>query len=118
VGGDDEVDGVGLVMFGELLAQVSDGVGIPEEQPAAEGGREAIEWRDGFVEAVDGGGDGGACVEHAIEGRDCVLVIEEGVDDGIEDELASSSSHEPIMGQGNAQVRWFGGLVYHLIQTS
>ncbi len=36
VGGDDEVDGGGLVMPGELLAQVSDRVGIPEELPAAE----------------------------------------------------------------------------------
>lgn len=119
MGGDDEIDGVGLVSVGELFAEVGDGFGIAEELPSAENGGEVVELGDGFGESVDGGGDWIAGIEHGIEVGDRVLILGEGVDDGVEDELAAAASYEPVVGEcdfeGGSQWRsGLGGVVYHV----
>ncbi len=45
-----------------------------------------------------------------------MLIGQDGVDDGVEDELAASACDEPVVGQGDAQVWLLGGWVYHLVR--
>lgn len=103
MGGDDEIDRRFGVIARELAREGADGAGVAEEEPSAEGGGVFVEFGDGFGQRVDGVGDGFARVEHAIDAGDAVLVLVDGVDDGIEDELAAASAHEPVVGESDVE---------------
>ena len=43
-----------------------------------------------------------------------MLIVEDGVDDGIEDEFAATATDEPVVGQRDAEGGGLGRWVYHL----
>ena len=91
-------------------------MGIAKEEPSAEFGREGVERGNSLWKLVDARGDRDRRIEHGVEIGDCVLRLIEGVDDGIEDKLATTTGNEPVMGKcdpvGGGGICCFVGLMH------
>lgn len=73
-----------------------------------------VEGGGAFGERVDRRGDGRSRIEHRVEIRDGVVGVEEVGCEGIEDQFASSSGDEPIVGEGDGWCIGFLGCWGHI----
>lgn len=107
--GDEEVDGLELMAGVEFAGELLDCFGVAGEEPTAERFWEMVERRSGAGDGVDGGGDWVARIEHGVELGDSVVGVEEMGGDGVEDEFASTTGDEPVVGEGDCGFGVGGG---------
>ena len=101
--GDEQVDGLAVVVAGESAGELLHGVWVEGEEPATGAAGGAVERGDARLECVDGGRDRAAGVEHGVEACDACAGAEEVLGDGVEDEFAAAACDEPVVCERDAE---------------